>query len=372
MAQPGIEQLTALLALAFGRPVGIVATERLAPWSATRCAIEGDGEVPASVVVKWLRDDALSVRIDPRQVATERAALEFLAEIGFQAAPRLLAADLAAGVLIVEDLAPRTPLADQLRARGPDALGAELVAFGRTVGELGAATRGLKARYQAIRARYGDVDASVGRERGLGPYWPVAREQLAALGRPLSTAAERDLAALTASILDPGPFLVFSNGDPHPNNFMTDGRDGRLIDFEFADFRHAMVSAVWMHVPGSAWITVAHPGVVAVEAAFRRALAAGVPEAEDDALFGAGLAAACLAEGLERIGRFSVLDARPAGDSGRLQRVATLEAAAAVARRHRVLPDLAGWMEETARWLRRRWPDADVDIAALRPYAPRA
>jgi hypothetical protein len=370
LAQPAIDRLTALLSAALGRPATIVATERLAPWSVMRCTLAGPG-APATVVVKWLRDDPLSVRVDPRQVATERAALEFLADIGFAAAPRLIAADHAAGVLVIEDLAPHTPLADQLSARGSAGLESELLAFARTMGELGAATANEYARYAAIRTRYGDQDPTVGRERGLGPYWPVAREQLAALGRPLSAAAERDLAALVEALLDPGPFLAFSNGDAQPNNFMTDGREGRLIDFEFAAFRHALTSAVWIHVPGPAWITVDTLRIPALEAAYRRALAAGIREAEEDRLFGFGVAAAALAEACDRVGRFPVLDGRPKGDSGRLHRVAGLEAAAAAARRHGALPDLAGWMEQTARWLRRRWPDADVDLAACPAYAPR-
>ena len=48
------------------------------------CRLEADSDatIPGSVIVKWLRDDPRGLRIDPRQVATEQAALEFMAEIG--------------------------------------------------------------------------------------------------------------------------------------------------------------------------------------------------------------------------------------------------------------------------------------------------
>jgi hypothetical protein len=54
--------------------------------------------------------------------------------------------------------------------------------------------------------------------------------------------------------------------------------------------------------------------------------------------------------------------------------VATLEAAAGTAEAPRALPRLAGWARRTASLLRRRWPDADLDLtdqARFPPYSPR-
>lgn len=370
MAQPAIDQLNALLSAAYDRAVRICATERIAPWALMRCTLEAAG-VPKSVVVKWVRDDPTGFRGDIRQAATERAALEFLAEIGFSRAPRLIAADLDAGLLILEDLAPRAPLHQQVLDRGADALANELLDFASASGALGAATAGRQAQYEAIRRRHGEPDPAVGRARALGPDWPEGRAALEALGPSLSTAADRDVAAMAQTLLDPGPFSALSNGDPHPNNFLTDGNGGRLMDFEFADFRHAAASAVWIHTPGVFFLTVAPAMVDSLEAAYRGELARGVPEAENDRPFGFGMAAAALTEACRRIARFPVLDTRPVGDGSRLHRVAVLEAAVRAARRHGALLDLAGWVEQTALWLRRRWPDTDVDLTALGDYAPR-
>ncbi|MFC5834254.1 hypothetical protein [Nonomuraea insulae] len=49
----------------------------------------------------------------------------------------------------------------------------------------------------------------------------------------------------------------------------------------------------------------------------------------------------------------------------------TLEAAAHTADVHRALPALAGWCRRLAEAVRRRWPDADIDVTALPPYTPR-
>jgi hypothetical protein len=65
------------------------------------------------------------------------------------------------------------------------------------------------------------------------------------------------------------------------------------------------------------------------------------------------------------------LDQRPAGDPSRLQMVATLQAAAGVGGQHRAFPLVSGWAERAAAWLRRRWPDADVDLSRYVPYTPR-
>ena len=117
-----------------------------------------------------------------------------------------------------------------------------------------------------------------------------------------------------------------------------------------------MTCAAPLLVPGPAWITVAHRISGELEAAYRRALAVGIPEAEDDRLFGFGLAGAGLREAFDRLTRFDILDARAPGDTSRVQMVSTLEAAATVARRHRALPGLTGWAERMAAFLRRRWP----------------
>lgn len=103
----------------------------------------------------------------------------------------------------------------------------------------------------------------------------------------------------------------------------------------------------------------------------RRALARGVPEADDDRLFGFGLASACLTWAATRLTRFPALDARAPGENSRLQMVLTLDAAARAAEHHRALPHLAGWAHRVAQALRRRWPDADVDRTAYPAYTPR-
>jgi hypothetical protein len=69
-----------------------------------------------------------------------------------------------------------------------------------------------------------------------------------------------------------------------------------------------------------------------------------------------------------------VLDERAPGDQSRLQLVETLEATVRTAETHRAPPRLAGWFRRVAEVLRRRWPDANVDLTddvRFPPYTPR-
>jgi aminoglycoside phosphotransferase (APT) family kinase protein len=175
----------------------------------------------------------------------------------------------------------------------------------------------------------------------------------------------------------PGPFLALSHGDAESNNILvreSGPADARLIDFEAAGYAHALIDAVCLHVPGPGWIRVGDPGDTSLADQYRRALARGMPEAQDDRRYGFALAAACMSWALLRLHRFAVLDTRAAGDRSRLQLVETLESAARTAEAHRALPHLAGWVRRTAGVLRRRWPDADLDPgdwAKFPPYSPR-
>ena len=369
---PTAAYLEQVLSDAFATPVSIAAAERIEPWAVLRCRLNGPGKgVPSSVIVKWLREDPNGFRTDPTQMQTERAALEFLEGLGVRLAPRLLSAGPEPAILILEDLAPRAALDGVLRGADPAEGLRGLSTFARTLGELHAGTAGQADPYYARRIALGAVDPGAERMRFLGTGWPETRHLVLEMGISMHRPAEQEMAALEQALDEPGPFLALSNGDAEANNFLLSGDDGRIVDFEFAGFRHALTDVTCFYVPGPMWITLSDAFSDAVERVYREAVSAGVPEALDDGAFGYGLSVACLAKALERLHRLPRLDDRLAGDPSRRQMVSTLECAAAVAERHRVLPGIAGWTRRVADTLRRRWPDADVDFAAYASYTPR-
>lgn len=180
----------------------------------------------------------------------------------------------------------------------------------------------------------------------------------------MPTAAAHELAGVIEEILEPGPFLALSNGDVGLNNYLVLGPgEGRLIDFEAAGFRNVLVEVTDLFTPGPMWITLDDPAPL--ETAYR----AEFPVA--DRTYGRLVAGGAFVWAARRFATLPKIDARPAGEASRPHRIATLEAAAATAERFGCLPALAGWARAGAAMLRKRWPDADIDLAALPPYTTR-
>lgn len=394
MPDPGtsaarVAALRNLLADVYSTPVAVERWERLEPWAVARVRLRG-AAVPPSVVVKWTEGGHVQARTAAWRLRTESAALQFLRDdVGVGLAPRLIAADAAAdvaadvaadaaaGFVVLEDLAPRTALDQLLRRDGAAAHGERLAAFAQARGELNAATAGRAEAYYARRARLGPVDRGDDRAGRFASYRDTGIEHAVALGAPLEGRAATELAAAVRELRAPGPFLALSNGDTEANNVLlhpSGPPDARLIDFEFAGYTHALTDAVCLHVPGPAWMSVGDPVATGLADHYRRALARGIPAAEDDRRYGFGLAAACVSWALIRLERFALVNTRPPGHRSRPQLIATLEAAARTSRTHRALPHLTAWVRRIAALLRERWPDADQDFAdpvRFPPYQPR-
>ena len=367
----------ALLTDLFRAPVAVECWERLEPWAVARVLLGGAGAA-RTVIVKWVRAGPAQARAEPWRLRTELAALQFLSDdLGLALAPRVIAADVPAGFLVLEDLAPRVALDRLIRRDGAAACLGLLGVFARVRGELSAATAGQAGTYHARCAALGFPAPADGADGRLAGLWDRGHEDAAALGAPIAGPAASELVAVLEELKAPGPFLALCHGDAESNNILVSESgpaDARLIDFEAAGYAHALVDAVCLHVPGPGWISVGDPGAVGLADQYRRALAQGVPEAQDDRRYGFALAAACMSWALVRLHRFAVLDTRGPGDHSRVQLVETLESAARTAEAHRALPHLAGWARRTAGVLRRRWPDADLDLtdwARFPPYSPR-
>jgi hypothetical protein len=333
--------------------VPVVSIERIGGWEVARATL-----ADRTVIVKWGRgpDDE---RAEPERLLAERSALEFLAGLGIT--PKLLAAG--DGLLVMEDLGPR-PSLRELLLEGDDTA---LVDFARAFGRLHAATAGRAREYYAGPGAWADPRAD---RRLYLARWREGVDRLADIGTPMSTGAAHELAEVVSEILEPGPFLALSNGDVGLNNYLVLGPgDGRVIDFEAAGFRHVLTEVTDLYTPGPMWITLSDPS--ALEAVYRTELAAAVPEVTDDVTYGRMVAGGAFVWAARRLVILPKLDARTVGDASRLHRVATMEAAADTADRFGCLPALAGWARAAAATLRKRWPDADLDLAALPPYTPR-
>ena len=248
---------------------------------------------------------------------------------------------------------------------------AEICRYALSCSELAAATAGRSAAYYGRRRSLGQVDPRKDRERALAGNWTATRAAATAIDVPPGNGAEAEMTRVLEALTHPGPFLAFSNGDPGESNFLVLESDGRIIDFEFAGYRHALLDGACLHLPGPRWIAFPDPARSGLEAFYRSALTACIPEAADDQVYGAAIAAATIATAFERTAnRIAKVDARPAGDGSRPQIITTLEYAAAVASMHRSFPNLAGWCRRLAATLRRRSPDADRLLKSVGTRSP--
>ena len=131
----------ALLTDLHDAPITVVDWERLGPRAVARVLLGGPSAA-RTVIVKWVRVGPAQTRAEPWRLRAELAALQFLSEdLGLALAPRVIAADKPAGLLVLEDLAPRVALDRLIRRDGAAAHAGRLAAFARTRGELSAATR---------------------------------------------------------------------------------------------------------------------------------------------------------------------------------------------------------------------------------------
>lgn len=362
---------------AYGDSARIACVDFPGNWQVARLEVARTGGPITTVAAKWLRSNPQGWRTDPAQMLIEATGLRFVGELAPDLVPEVIAAEfdaISGGVVLLEDLVPREPLDAAIRRLGHAATQACRLEFARSLGRLGAVTIG---RDQEFLTRLG-TDAPDQRDlrlRRMGPPWRQLRGVLENIGVRVPIAAEQEVDTLQRLLLDPGPFLTLSNGDLAENNFMIDVSDdsdhGRVIDFEFAHFDHALTHVATFFVPGPRWMVVHDPIGDQLEQTYRSGLAEAVPEVGDDQAYETGVAAGCVAMGLERCGNLTVMDRRPAGHPSRIQRIATVEAAAAEAEARGRWSALSDLLRDLARVLRHRWPDADVDLSVFTPYTPR-
>ncbi len=324
------------------------------------------------MITKWVRGgdpDDLGARAHPSQLATEAFALDFLDDHGVRA-PRLIIADR--GILIMEDFPAHRPLDQLIRDHGyTEQSRAKLLEAARLIADRHARTVGRAESFYRGLAERIPVDRERDRRRFMARGWERTSGFATQLGCPPGDRAVAEAAEVYVRLDQPGPFLALSNGDSATNNVLVGEPVDVIIDYEFAGYRHALTDLTDFYLPGPRWVTVPDAVESGFEQAYRTTLAATIPEVADDERFGRDLAAAGLSHGFGRLGNLPKIDARPAGDRSRLERMITIESAAALAESRSAFPALADWCRDLGRTLRRRWPETDVLTHQLPPFLPR-
>ena len=320
-----------------------------------------------SVVLK--RREGRRGEVRARSFGVELAALEYLNTMPVPVAPRLVAADARAGLLLMEDLGPGASLADALLAGDRERARASLVSYAEALGAMHAWSMGRPGELAGLRARYAP-------EAPLGPAWLGAlahgREPfvgaMAALGLAVDgVGAEIDELSF---LLNGTGYLGLVHGDACPDNVRLRADGGRIFDFETSGWGPVALDAAYLLAPfPSCWCFASLPADVAAPAldAYRAVVQAdGLELGPDwDAAMAAALATWIVARG-PMIGEVLEED-RPWGTTTLRPRLLTwLRTFTGAAGRAGVLPRLRALAGALLEQLSSRWPQTAVpDYPAL-------
>jgi Ser/Thr protein kinase RdoA (MazF antagonist) len=299
----------------------------------------------------------------------ELAVLEYLDDMPLPVAPRLLGADTAAGILLMEDLGAGASLAGSLLGTDRDRAQADLIAYAQALGSMHAWSVSRAGELADLRARYAPAAAP-------GPAWmgAAARGQDAFLGAAAALGltaggVEREIAELDAMLAGSG-YLGLVHGDPCPDNTrMLDGRC-RIFDFETSGWGPVVLDAAYLQAPfPSCWCFASLAAKVAAPAteAYRAVVAAaGIDLGPDwDAATAAALGCWIVARGrvitrvLEEDHQWGTTTMRP-------RLLTWMRNFIEAAERSRVLPRLLALIGGLYERLTQRWPDTVMpDYPAL-------
>ena len=332
----------------------------------------------------WNRSHVLRVRADPdrsvvmkrrdaktrpRSFGVELAALEYLNAMPVPVAPRLVAADAEAGILLMEDLTPGASLADALLGGDRERAQASLVAYAEALGAMHAWSMGRPGELADLRARYAPGAP-------LGPSWLEAlargRASFAGAIGSLGLAADGADAEIgeIPYLLNGAGYLGLVHGDACPDNVRVRGDGGRIFDFETSGWGPVVLDAAYLLAPfPSCWCFARLPAEVAAPAmaAYRARLEAAAIElgAEWDAAMAAAVATWIVARG-PMISRVLEQDREWGTTTLRPRLLTWLNSFIEAAGRAGVLPLLRALAEALREELGRRWPRTAVpDYPAL-------
>jgi hypothetical protein len=310
-ASPSLETITLaekLLFEVFGGIVRLDEGDKLGGSNRTQVyrfnVVEGPGDVPATVIVKQAHSSAHAAyspdtgTIPAWTFLNEWAGLQFLCQITADAVPfgpKFYVGDRAAGLLVMEDIGQGRRLDHFLLGNDPVAAEKALIEFAALHGRLHALSRGKQSEFKSIREALGPGELADGYYH-YDWFAPTLQQTAATAGLTIGRGVERELKLLKGSLLNPGPFLVFTQGDSCPDNCLWTNSSIRLLDFEGGMFSHALKEGVYgrIHFP-TCWCVYRMPEHVPLhmEQAYRSELVKGCPEAADDRLFYQAVVEAC-------------------------------------------------------------------------------
>jgi aminoglycoside phosphotransferase (APT) family kinase protein len=231
--------------------------------------------------------------------AHDWAGIEFLTEIGCDHAPHFYAGSLKHKFILIEDLGLSHPSLVGPLTRSPTVANvheaeAALIAYVRRIGKMQVDTLGKSNQFTAILNRI------YPQSHRFNFLTEVDVSDMISQFKRLVGCESKELSQEIQDVFEfsktHSDFHVLLHGDICPDNVYYQGREIKLIDFEFGDFGNALIDGVYlrMNMP-SCWCSKAVPQPILdkMEAAYREELIKGIPAAFDDVAYNKQLIYAC-------------------------------------------------------------------------------
>ena len=319
------------------------------------------------MVIKTRRHEKAGWGGERGYLDTEQRALTLLGETGVPCAPRLLAFDDAAGVLVMEDLTPARSIQELLSGTDGIQSMAALVALAARTGAMHAASRPIASGAWHAHSIF---------ERDVRERWRRLVAAANQLSFPDPAPAAMDVEALIDALPD-ARWRTLTHGDITPGNAVICDSEVRLVDFEGAGPRHACLDGAAFRLcfpQYGQWAAIPPDIVAAMDRAYRRELARGVPLAENEAAYNAAMATGCAAWAIVRLSRLSVIATEDQDPVEKLRRrtqiVHTVESGVTTARQANAYPALTAWLNAVTGEMRRRWPEVNAEPRRFPAFAP--
>lgn len=210
--------------------------------------------------------------------------------------PRLLAADPAFLLVVLEDLGSHPSLADRLLGDSAESADSALREWASCYGRLAAMTVGREAELDRLAEAYGrrrDRNPEANGDR-LVRHTAAFLLKLADLGLTLPAGLDEEIAGIN-KVLEADTHRVFSPGDICPDNNLLTPDGLRMLDFEGASFHSVFHDAAYARMPfATCWCVYALPDGLAaqVEELYRAEVVRAFPDLADDRIWRPGMHAA--------------------------------------------------------------------------------
>lgn len=268
-----------------------------------RLNVESAVVSPKSVILKYANvdDENPWAPDDPdgraHTIFNEWAALHFLTDLADSsdselAAPRFYCGDREVGAIIMSDLGDTGNVLNALTGVDPTAAEEAVFGWARAVGAFHASSVGRRDQFAAIRKHLGPITDDTPPQN----YGVAFAEMCKKVGVQVSADAEAEVEGLASISIDRGPFDALTPGDTCLDNNMRTPSGWKLLDFEFARFRNALLDVSYLRsLLPTCWGVGRIPmGLIQqAEALYRETLEPACPSAADSTLFDRSLVEAC-------------------------------------------------------------------------------